>query len=95
MAYVNLWELITTVGSPTRDLPNMKNCQEVESLAGKGAFCGMQELSLEVTEHAWKVSLFPAETGDRVELTVDRWGHITICRLRERDGIIESRELRF
>ena len=94
MAYVNLWELIVTVAG--RDVPNQDKCKAIEEEARKGAFSGMQELSLEVTDFAWTVRFFSCEPGDEVEITIDRNENITVKRVREVvHGMIESREVRF
>ena len=94
MAYVNLWQLITTVAST--DKPDAKKCQEIQEICGR-THKFVTELSLEVNEQGdWKVKLFDHENPEfYVELTITPQGKVKLTRNRLIDDMVENRTVEF
>lgn len=97
-AYVNLWELITTVARSKHDLPNGERCKAIEEACGRNRSFAT-ELSLEVDDRGrWTVTLFHHEDphGDTVELTVEPDGLVGVTRIRNSlAGICDRRTIAF
>jgi len=95
MAHVNLWELITTVSSKTRDLPNQAACEAIkQECALHHSFAS--ELSLEVEGGVWTVKLFCHENSDQhVTVRVLPSGSVTVTRGRTSDDVYDERRVTF
>ena len=94
MAYVNLWELITFAADHGEH--HAEKCKAIQAECTKGAFSYMQEVSLEVTDHDWKVKLFSCgESPESVEVSVDKRLNVTVKRIRDEHNVLDTREIRF
>ncbi|RJQ25701.1 hypothetical protein C4577_04885 [Candidatus Parcubacteria bacterium] len=94
-AYVNLWELITTVSSKNKDLPNQEKCEKIRERAGLRRSFG-SELSLEINDFGvWTIKVFHHQVNDEITLSVNPDGRVSVTRLKHEDGITERRTLSF
>lgn len=94
MAYVNLWELITTVAHNKHDLPNREKCEAIQQYAGAyRAFAS--ELSLEIGEDGyWTVTVFKYEDPTQyISIKVAPNGTVILTRGRSMDDLYEERKI--
>ena len=93
VAYVNLWELITTVAA-MNETPNASNCQDILDM--KDARFGT-ELSFEITEYGmWIITIFDHEDHTKkIVLHVSPTGAVNVLRNRSVGDITESRSVSF
>jgi hypothetical protein len=95
MPYVNLWELITTVSSKSRDLPNREACEEIKQACAE-RHCFASELSLEVENGVWIVKLFDHEDSNQhVTLKVFPNGNVVVARGRTDGDVYDERKVTF
>ena len=94
MAYVNLWELITTVSSSKHDLPRRAECEEIKNKIGP-RFGG--ELSLDIDDHGrWVVKVFNyTDSTQFVEMAINPDGFTRVTRGRSSGDIYEERTISF
>lgn len=100
LAYVNLWELITTLDCDRqRDLPNSDKCRAIREAAHKTTRPAFgTELSLEVhSDGTWTIRIFPHDAEDHreVSLSVSPDGRVSVTRNMAQDGIRDCRQVSF